>query len=136
MNIITQVKSLELPEGQHIVVGSGIMSAYGIREHKDIDLLVTHSLYEKLKALGWKVETMNGIFEFVSNGIFGASPEIITLPNYKPNLEELLKNAEIINDIPFMSLNDLMDFKKALGREKDLKDIELVQKYLAERRSK
>lgn len=130
MKIIEEIKSLNLPRGEYIVVGSGIMSVYGIREHKDIDLLVSKRLYEQLKSLGWEAKNLEGKFEYVSKGIVGASPEIITLPNYKPTLEELLSKAVIIDSVAFTSFRDLIEFKQALGREKDLIDIDLIEKYL------
>ena len=36
--IVTEVLALELPLGQYVVIGSGTLSAYGIRKHNDIDL--------------------------------------------------------------------------------------------------
>lgn len=52
MNIFDHVKSLNLPFGEYVVIGSGVMSAHGIRQHKDVDLLVTPALYETLKKDG------------------------------------------------------------------------------------
>lgn len=50
--------------------------------------------------------------------------------DYRLDTGTLIKNAEIINGIPFLPLSELIKFKKALGREKDFKDIELIEQYL------
>lgn len=52
--------------------------------------------------------------------------------NYKPDTENLIKSAEIISGVPFLTLQELMKFKKALGREKDLQDIKLMKQHLKE----
>ena len=49
MNIVDQVKSLNLPLGQYAVTGSGVMAAHSIRDYKDIDLLVTLELFGRCK---------------------------------------------------------------------------------------
>jgi hypothetical protein len=42
----------------------------------------------------------------------------------------LIRNAEIIDGVPFIKLDELIKFKKALGRDKDKKDVELIEQYL------
>ena len=46
------------------------------------------------------------------------------------SFRELRKNAEIINDIPFISLEDVVRIKEFYGREKDKFDIERIKNYL------
>jgi hypothetical protein len=53
MEIIKEVKSLNLPIGQYVVFGSGPLQIHGIRESNDVDLLVLPGLFEKLKGEGW-----------------------------------------------------------------------------------
>ncbi len=134
MSIFDQVMTLELPIGEYAVIGSGVMSAYGIRVHNDVDLVVTKELYEELKQKGWKTKMVTPNFEVIENGIFEASPEMITLPNYRPDINSMIKNADIIQNIAFASLNDVIDFKRALGRDKDLVDIQLIQAYLSKKK--
>lgn len=106
------------------------MSAHGIRGHQDIDLLVTPDLYDELKQRGWQVKQITADFAVVVCDIFEASPKMMTLPNYKPDIEKLIKTADIINDVAFVKLTDVIDFKRAMGREKDTNDIALIKKYL------
>lgn len=129
-NIFNEVRSLNLPFGNYAVIGSGVMSAYGIRPHKDIDLVVTQDLYEELKKRGWQIKQVKPDFEVVVFGMTEASPKMVTLDNYKPAIESLIDNADVINDIPFTKLLDVIDFKRALGREKDINDILLIEDFL------
>ncbi len=45
MNIVKEVKSLGLPEGEYAVFGSGPLAVHKIRDTRDIDLLVSPKLY-------------------------------------------------------------------------------------------
>ncbi|MFW5853020.1 MAG: hypothetical protein ACOCU8_00070 [Patescibacteria group bacterium] len=41
----------------------------------------------------------------------------------------MIDTAETIANFPFVQLKYVVEWKTQLGREKDLKDIELIQKY-------
>lgn len=129
MDIIEQVHSLQLPMGQYTVIGSGILSALGIRPHEDIDLLVTRELYDQFKIEGWEENEIVPGFFVVKKGNVEASPDMVSIPGYMPNLKKLIKDAQMISGVPFMSLEELVKFKTALGREKDQKDIKLIDEY-------
>jgi large subunit ribosomal protein L21 len=74
------------------------------------------------------IEKMTGDFKIGDKVVFdqvlmvddGASATIGT---------PYIKEANIINGISFMNLHELVKFKKALGREKDLVDVGLVEEY-------
>jgi hypothetical protein len=128
--IVSEVLALELPLGSYVVIGSGTLSAYGIREHNDIDLFVTPTLYATLKARGWEeCEPKPGFF-LARHGSVEASPDMATIKGFAPSHEELLSRAVVLDGVPFMSLPDLIAFKRALGRAKDFADIILIEEYL------
>ncbi len=129
-NIIAEVKQLEFPLGKYSVVGSGALSVRKIREHNDLDIIVTDDLYAQLKNNGWEERQKN-------NGHFNLYKENVEIDKNFSNIancdlktEAVIKNSDIINGVPFMSLKDLLILKQALGREKDFKDIESINKYL------
>lgn len=130
MSIFEQIQSLNLPPGQYAVVGSGVMAAHGIRDFRDIDILVTEELYGSLKSSGWHENSSRPDLIFLEKGIFGAGQTMVTTPTYKPDCDELIKNADIINGIAFLRLEDLLDFKRSLARPKDLDDVGLIVEYL------
>lgn len=132
MDIFNEVKKLNFPLGEYVIIGSGPMAARGIRGYKDIDILVAENFYRKLLKDGWKIVEIkgaNGEFKVLKNGKFEVDKRLWR-GGYKPNTEILIRSAELINGIPFMPLPELIKFKKALGREKDLEDIKLIKKYL------
>ncbi len=53
--------------------------------------------------------------------------------SYNPSLKELPETAEIVDGIPFASLEEVIKWKKAFGRDKDKRDVELIKKCLAKR---
>jgi glutaredoxin-related protein len=126
---IKRVKELNLPEGEFFVCGSAIMDVLGIRKAADIDILVSPELYEKLeKEDRWKKHPKYNILQD-KDKICGAK---ITLDFMKENysLEEVLPLAVVVEGIPFMSLEMLINAKKQMGREKDFADIKLMEEYL------
>ena len=132
MNILERVKALHLPDGEYAVIGSGILAAKKIREAKDIDLVVTEKLLNELRARGWKrIWFFRGMLyrKLIRSGDAEAFSNV-HYKKYNHSAEEIIRGAEHIDGIPFMSLGELIEFKKALGREKDIRDIQLIEEYL------
>jgi hypothetical protein len=128
--LIERVRALALPRGQYVVFGSGPMAAHGIRLTRDIDILVTTALYERLKKEGWEVAHWDSGAEYLAKGIFEVDDSWNYEP-YNPKPEEIISIAEIIDGIPFAPLREVLKWKKAFGREKDKVHIRLLEAYLA-----
>ncbi len=129
MDIVKEVKKLGLPKGSYIVFGSGALAMRGIRETKDIDLVVTKKVYNNLKKEGWKEEEPLEGRPVVTSGNYEAAPAW-NFGDYNPSLKELLETADYIDGVPFANLREVIKWKKAFGRENDLKDIKLIKNYL------
>ena len=128
MSIIEKVQALELPLGQYVVIGSGIMDALGIRAANDMDIAVLPELHEKLRTSGkWQQEVRYGKV-FLLKGNADINPEL-SWSEYPTTTQEAIDSATIIDGIPFMNLQELKKFKTAMGRAKDLDDIELINNY-------
>lgn len=127
-DIFSRIKALNLPFGEYVVVSSGVLEALGIRPARDLDITVTPQLFEKLRADGgWTEEERYGKLFLSKPGV-----DIIrqlAWDAYSTTNEEAIASALIINGIPFMNLDELKRFKRALGREKDFEDIELIEAY-------
>lgn len=127
--IIEKVKSLNLPEGQFVVFGACPLAVAGLRETGDIDMVVSSSVLEELKKRGWKQITKgeddkpytHDIFEAHDKWGFGVYPR---------TLEQLLATADVVDGIPFASLQEVRAWKAASGRPKDLGDIKLIDNHL------
>lgn len=123
-----KVKKLNLPIGKFAIFGSGPMGAREIRECKDADIIVTADLFNNLKNnLGWKIKINKYGDECLENG------NIEIWKNWRPgewNIEKLIDDAEIINGLPFVKLGEVLKWKKMMGRDKDIADIQLIKDYL------
>ena len=130
MDIIEEVKKLALPLGHYVIIGSGIMAALGLREANDIDIAVTPELHAALRARGEYEEEERYGKIFLKRARVEINPRL-NWDEYQTTTEEAIASASIIRGVPFMNLKELVRFKKALGREKDFKDIELIEKFMA-----
>lgn len=128
-NFFEKIKELNLPFGKYVIIGSGTLDALGIRPASDIDIAVTKDLQEELRKDGtWQEKELYGKI-FLEKDIYTIIPQL-NWEKYKTTTEEAISSALIIKDIPFMNLEELLRFKKALNRDKDIKDIKLLEEML------
>ena len=113
MNFKEKIAELNLQAGSYIVVGSGILGALGIRESNDIDLVVTNEMYDFIGTLGWEkgswgddIVYQQGVFD-IGNDWYGKSTA------------DLLKDAQVVDGVPYLNLKDVYEWKKQRGQEKD-----------------
>ena len=131
LNIFDRIRKFELPLGEYAVFGSALLDVFGIRKANDLDIIATPKLYEKLKSFGWKEEFANG-FSILRN----KDANITTVQdkptdgNYFPDRIKLIKDAVIINGIPFVKIEEVIACKKAYGRKKDADDVKAINFYL------
>ncbi len=127
--VISKVKSLNLPKNSYVGFGSGPLAAAGIRDANDIDLLVSKEIYEKFKKSGWKIlykgpkdtPLVFDVFEAHKNWNFS---------EYKPTLQDLLNNAIEVDGVTFASIADVRKWKVASGRPKHMNDVGLIDSYI------
>lgn len=126
--LLKELSTLNLPKDQYAITSSGVLAAHGIREANDLDVLVTDDLWTKIsqqysinKELLFKIEIGN--IEILGPGSAFRDQGIASI-------NEIINSAEIINGYPFVKLNLIKQFKAKLGRDKDLKDIALIDQFL------
>lgn len=125
MDIFEKVTELNLPKDAYIVVGGGTLVALGLVEwDDDIDLCVTPEVFDHFQAEGWQQEEWAGK-PVLKHGVYD-----IGVGFGKWSLEELQTDALTVHDIPFISLKKLLEWKREMGRPKDLRHIELIEQYL------
>ena len=136
--ISERVKELNFPLGEYVVVG-GAMEAHGIRDAKDLDIVVTENLFNTLVSAGWLICECGNCIEYQANGstkrmLKKLGVDILSeyswKNTYRAVTKDLIANADIIDDIPYVQLEELVKWKKACAREKDLMDVELIENYL------
>jgi len=128
-DILEKIKTLNFKYGDYIVFGSCPLALHGIRETKDIDLLVNQDIYETLKKTGWKEDEVQGKKGVVKSDVFEAYTEW-NFGEYNPSITDLLESAEVVDGIPFANLEEVVKWKQIFGREKDIKDLELIEEYV------
>lgn len=126
INLFAELSALNLPPDQYIVVGSGILAARGIRETRDLDLVLSPELFQQYQQKGWKEKMRPNGKPSLTKGKVELYLDV-NAGNFNPTFEELKSRQQVIQGFPFISLRDLLKFKQAYGREKDLKDIEILQ---------
>lgn len=134
-NVSDEIKSLNFPLGKYVVVGSAVLAAHNIRAARDIDIVVTPDLYEKCKHDGWETHWHTTGQRYA---LHKENVEVYLDVNcnpFNPTTAELIERADIIDGIPFISLIDLLQFKRAYGRLKDKPDVKLIERYLAEQKT-
>lgn len=132
MNVFTEVTNLQLPPEDFLVLGSGIMGALGIRPIGDLDLLVTPEVFERLRNEGWKYELVT-INDRQREKISKDKTEAFKDFWWKNSQLEIRLGTiepQVIQGIRFLPLSVLREVKLAMGREKDLEDIVLIDNYL------
>lgn len=125
MDIFDKINKLNLPKDAYIVVGGCTLVALGLLEEDgDIDICVTPEIFAKFQAKGWQQE------EWVGKPILKRDVYDIGVGFGRWSLEDLQSDAMIINGIPFMSAEKLLQWKQKARRPKDLHHIRLIERYL------
>ena len=125
-----KVKKLNLPIGEYALFGSAPMGVRGLRECRDIDIIVTNGLWKEfLDNFGWKLVKTQDKDKY-SDGLERDGIELWKdwWPGWDVN--KLIKEAEMIDGLPFVRLEKVLEWKKFIAKEKDLKDVELLEKFL------
>jgi len=125
MTIVDRVRELGLPAGQFVVIGSGVLDALGLRPSGDVDLAVSDTLFDQLKADGWRV-TARRDGEVLERG------DVEAWHGWGPDadFERLLAGSVMIDEIHFANPQFVIDRKRQRGSAKDLTDIKLLEEYL------
>ena len=130
-----KVKALNLPLDQIIVIGSGILDQLGIRPAGDIDLAASSDLMKKLSE-----ESDNWIKKFDDNQRFyfvkdDGSAEVWdgwVFDGQTVSYDDLLDYAVEYDGVRFVDLEFLRKWKSWRGREKDVRDVELIDEWRAD----
>lgn len=132
-DLFQRVKELNLPIGKYVLFGSTPMGIRGLKDCNDVDLLVTEDIWESYKGKdGWKQKMLDDGRPVLINDKLSLDLGTTWGPGvWDP--KKIMREAEIIDGLPFASLEDVLKWKKIIGRKKDLKDIEIIEDFLYEK---
>ena len=119
--------------GEFVIVSSGPLGIRNIREIGDVDIIVSDQLWNTLskqyevvnKNAIMKIDFPDGIVEAFCEASFALIPKEKDMPTIKDRIAQ----AEIIEGLPFEHLDNVLYFKRLMAREKDLKDIMLIEAW-------
>ena len=119
-DIIARLEALNLPRNDYWLITGTAMVMYGLRDiTHDIDMGCTSVLADALAAQGYPCTvTKDGRRKIV----IGEDIEIFE--------GWLCDTVQLVENIPVISLKGLTEMKRTLGRDKDLRDIALIEAYL------
>jgi hypothetical protein len=127
IDLFQKAKDLKLPVGQYALFGSAPMGIRGLKDCRDVDIIVTEDSWNNYKEKGWEARTsFYGSFHLWKD-------EIELYKDWKPgewDIQQLIQEAEMIDGLPFVKLERVIEWKKIYDREKDWKDIEIIEKFL------
>lgn len=130
------VKQLNLPINQYAITGSGALGIRNLREIGDVDIIVTSELWNLL-AKQYGIIDENNVKKIILPGgiveAFGEESFFVEEKNKDaPSIADRIAQAEIIDQLSFESLEHVLYYKRKMGRDKDLKDISLIEKTIGE----
>lgn len=126
-DLFQRVKELKLPIGKYALFGSAPIGIRGFKDCHDINIVVTEDLWNEYKNKNWEIRVMPYGSQYLWND------EIELWKDWEPgqwDIKRLIREAEIIDGLPFVKLEYVIEWKKQNGREKDLKDIETIENFL------
>ncbi len=120
-DMLEKLHAMNWPVDEYWLVAGGAMVMYGLRpETHDLDLGCTARRADVLEAAGVPCRPMSD-----GNGRwFALSEDVEVFENW------LLDRVELVEGVPVVSLQGLRAMKLALGREKDLRDVALIDAFL------
>ena len=134
VSALEQLKALGLPEGQFMVMGSGILDALGIRQAGDADVVVSAAVYAQLQEMGWQERIFrSGDIEQLGleEGPFQVFQDWTDDDGVRKPFELLVQDADVVDGVAYNSLDKLYNYKVRRGLDKDLKDLERIDEYRA-----
>lgn len=114
------LEGLNLPKEHYWILAGASLVMHGVKdETRDIDLGCSKFLFQNLIKNGYKPIVLND-----SSRVIRVKEDLEIFEEWK------VDNIEVINNLPVGSLESIRKHKIELGREKDLKDIELIDSFL------
>ncbi len=135
-SFFSKLIALDLPTQDFAIFGSGPMFAHGLKDlGHDIDIVARGRAWEVAAKLNTPVPTKSGNALVVE--LFEGEIEIFN--SWAPgewNIDELIDNAEVVEGVRFVQLEEVLKWKRMMNRPKDVEDIALIDKYLKNKSGK
>ena len=122
-DIINRLEDLNFDKSGYWVLAGSAMVLHGIRpETHDIDMGCTKEFADELEAQGYLTDLM---------------PDGTRRITYAEDIEIfedwIFDRVVLVEGIPVISLEGLLEMKRSLGREKDVRDVQVIEEFLVRR---
>lgn len=135
MTIFERARKFALPAGEYALFGSALLDVWGIRPAADLDLIVTPELFAKLEADGWKAWVTQMGHPILTRDDADATTYQEHDPRigYNPDRARLIREAVLIEGVPFVRIEEVIACKRDYDRPKDRDDLAAIARHLAGR---
>ena len=138
MDIRRKLTDIGLTQDSSVVIGSGILSALKLRASNDIDVVVPQSEYSRLTDSNHFTKTQNHGREILTDELFEIGTSWGVLGKDQA-YDDLQNQSVVIDGVRYVRIEFLLAVKKSWlqdsdVRQKDIDDVELIEKYLKERK--
>lgn len=122
--LFDRLRAMKLDPDSYAVFGSGPLAAHGlVDEVGDLDVIVRGDAWSVVEPLGTIVMHGDDPVVELDNGLsFGRSWAYGDV-----NVDQLIEEAKMINGLPFVRLEAVVEYKRIAGRPKDLRHIALME---------
>ena len=119
-NIINRLEDLNFDKNGYWVLAGSAMVLHGVKpETQDIDMGCTKEFADELETEGYPTVVM---------------PDGTRRITYAEDVEIfedwIFDRVVFVDEIPVISLEGLLEMKRSLEREKDLRDIQMIEEFL------
>lgn len=119
-DIINRLEDLNFDKSGYWVLAGSAMVLHGIRSQThDIDMGCTKEFADELEMQGYPTILM---------------PDGTRRITYAEDVEIfedwIFDRVVFVDEIPVISLEGLLEMKRSLGREKDMRDVQMIEKFL------
>jgi hypothetical protein len=127
LSFFGKLRALDLPTADYAIFGSGPLAVRGlIEEVHDLDVVARGAAWEQAKGLGKvRIAPEGDPVVWLEGGVIEVFGGWLGW-----DIDMLIDNAQIIDGLPFASLEDVLAFKLSLGRPKDVAHARLIEGYL------
>jgi hypothetical protein len=125
-SLFDSLRSLELPDGEYAVFGSGPLIVRGIIDAtNDLDVVSRGAAWEKACDLGEMVTLVEYDVDIVTF-LDGAITIGTSWAFGDVDIDDLIDTANTIDGLPFVRLEHVVRYKTIAGRPKDLEHLRLL----------
>lgn len=125
-NLLKELNKLNLPKWTYVIGGSWPIGIRNLREVDDLDIVVTKELFEYLRQKSNQDISKHKLGHLE----FGEIELGYTWQDSEEKAIKVINDSEPIEWYPFAKLKYVLEWKREMNRDKDKKDIELVNSYL------